>query len=102
MNSKFSPQGPKYCMGAKLESSIRGNSETPGPGAYDCNSNNKSFSYSLLGKVNINGHNNEPGPGSYEHKSTVINIPSSKFGFEKRKNSIININKKIKTPGPGS
>jgi len=90
-------------MGEKLGSTISNiqkNSLAPGPGQYNPNDTIKIKCYSLGGKSKTLNHTNEPGPGSYETKSTVVDLPSSMFGKERRNPDFTN--KNIKTPGPGS
>lgn len=41
-----------------------------------------------------------PGPGTYETKSTMIDVPSNKFGSENRVGMTIKSN--IMNPGPGT
>jgi len=57
-------------------------------------------SYSMRPKTATSKKENIPGPGTYESKSTMIDIPSNKFGSENRVGMTIKAN--VNNPGPGT
>jgi len=58
------------------------------------------YSYSMRPKTATSRKEFVPGPGTYETKSTMVDIPSNKFGSENRVGMTIKSN--IMNPGPGT
>ena len=80
-------QGSKYVIASKTSMGKYKNNN-PGPGQYnpyDLNDmkDKPRYTFGML-TSKPKGKKIVPGPGAYEHKSYVMNRPSSKFGRAKR------------------
>ena len=95
--------GPKYSMATKA-GIIAPNrtSYVPGPGQYNINSKNRpsSAKYTMRSKPYPKNKDVTPGPGNYNLRKEKINVPSYRFGHEK-KMGLEYANSRY-VPGPGN
>ena len=95
--------GPKYSMATKaglIDPTKLSN--FPGPGQYNINTKNRlsSARYTMRSKSYLKNKEVTPGPGNYNLRSEKINVPSYKFGHEK-KMGLEYANSRY-VPGPGN
>ena len=97
-------KGPKYTMSSKAGAfDPSKTSFTPGPGQYYPSTNNRpsSVKYTMRAKPYPKQRDITPGPGNYNLRNDkYLNVPSYKFGNDKKR-GLINENSKY-YPGPGN
>ena len=95
--------GPKYSMATKAGIiNPTKSSYVPGPGQYEINTKNRlsSAKYTMRAKSYVKKRNDTPGPGNYNLRKEKINVPSYRFGHEK-KMGLEYANSRY-VPGPGN
>ena len=95
--------GPKYSMATKSGAiNPSRSSYVPGPGQYNINLKNRTSSakYTMRPKTYEKSRDVTPGPGNYNLRTEKINVPSYKFGHEKKMGLTYGNSRYV--PGPGN
>ena len=96
--------GPKYSMATKagIIDTAKSTSYVPGPGQYNINLKNRlsSAKYTMRAKTYEKRGDVTPGPGNYNVRTEKINVPSYKFGREKKMGLLYGNSRYV--PGPGN